>query len=197
MALIANTMFEARANNGVFDELANITGVYNNSSAATEVCSAGYLCTRSAQYANQGYSSINNSNAWTMVTATATNYSGIYACNPHGVQTATTGSGNVYKVGTETLGLALPAGEPGTFTKVDFDSNDKIYRFGIGNLSTAIGTNTYFTIANGLLVPAASAPAEAGTPYFALIGTGTATYGSYAGMTYYDVMARRNVNVAA
>lgn len=197
MALIANTMFEARSTNAVFDELANITGVFYNASSAVEICSAGFLCTRSAQYAAQGYSNIKNDNAWQMIEAESTNYSGIYACNTYNVQTASTGSGNVYKIGTETLGLPVPAGQPATFTKIDFDSNDKIYRFGIGNLSAAISTNTYFTVANGLLVPAATAPANAGTPYFKLIGTGSATRGSYAGMTYYDVMAMRDVNVAS
>ena len=36
-----------------------------------------------------------------------------------------------------------------TFTKIVFDGN-KIYRFGIGNLSTALGANKFLTIANGL-----------------------------------------------
>ena len=43
----------------------------------------------------------------------------------------------VYKIGSETLGLHIPAGMRGTFTRIYFD-NDKIYRFGIGNLSAAL-----------------------------------------------------------
>ena len=103
--------------------------------------------------------------------------------------------GNVYKIGAETLGLGIPAGEVDTFTEIQFD-NKSIYRFGAGNLSTAISTNTFFTVDNGLLVPGASAP-KAGTPYFKLVGSGVATEGAYASMTYYDVMACRDVNVAS
>ncbi len=194
MAFIANTMFEVKCSNSVYDELANITGVYQASSANAD-CSAGLLCVRGNRYPNQGYTGINNMNAYLMTAAAATDITGIYACNPYDVQMVSSASGNAYKVGTETLGLGEVAGIPTTFTKIDFDSNDKIYRFGIGNLSTAIGSNTYFTIADGLLVPASAAP-KAGTPYFKLVDTGNATVGSWAGMTYYDVMACRDVNVA-
>ena len=65
-----------------------------------------------------------------------------------------------------------------------------IYRFGEGNLRAAISTNKFFTIANGLLVPAASAPTADGTPYFELIGTGSFTEGAMSAFTYYDVVAK-------
>jgi hypothetical protein len=195
MAYIANTMFAIRANNNVFDELANITGVFNNSTPAAEICSAGFLCVRGDNLPNSAYSaqSITNANAYIMTAAasTANAATGVYACNTFNVNEVTDPvTGNIYKVGVNTLGLPLPAGVPGTFTKIDFASNDKIYRFGIGNLSAAISTNTFFTVANGLLVPAAAAPADNGAIYFKLVATGTAIQGTYAGMTYYDVMAR-------
>lgn len=192
MAFIANTMFEARVTNAVFDELANVTGKYQYSAADAD-CSAGLLCVRGAtRLANQGYTGIYNDNAYIFGAAAATDYDGIYACNPFQVSEGTSARGNVYKIGAETLGLGIPAGEFDTFTRIYFD-NASIYRFGAGNLSAAISTNTFFTIANGLLVPAATAPATEGTPYFKLVGTGTATEGAYASMTYYDVMACRDV----
>ena len=70
----------------------------------------------------------------------------------------------------------------------DFDGQS-VYRFGEGNMASAVSTNTFFTIANGLLVPAASAPATAGTIYFELRGTGVFVEGASASFTYYDVVA--------
>ena len=199
MAYIANTMFETKVTNAVFDETLNITGRYQASSADAD-CSAGLLCVRGDNLPNEGYNginnmSINNMNAYYMTAAAATDLDNIFACNTFDIQTAVTARGNVYKIGAETLGLGIPAGMNGTFSKIVFDGN-KIYRFGVGNLSAAPSTNTYFTIANGLLVPAAAAPA-AGTPYFKLVDSGVATEGAYASMTYYDVLACRDVVVAS
>lgn len=194
MAYIANTMFETKVTNAVFDETLNVAGKYQASSADAD-CSAGLLCVRASLLPNEGYSGIYNTNAYIFNAAAATDITGIYACNPFQVQEGSSQRGNVYKIGAETLGLGIPAGEVDTFTEIEFD-NKSIYRFGIGNLSAAISTNTFFTIANGLLVPAAAAP-KAGKPYFKLVGSGVATEGAYASMTYYDVMACRDVNVAS
>lgn len=194
MAFIANTMFEPRVTNAVFDETLNVAGKYQ-SSAADADCSAGLLCVRASRLPLAGYSGLYNDNAYIFNAAEDTDIVGIYACNPYQIQEAASQRGNVYKIGAETLGLGIPAGEVDTFTEIQFD-NKSIYRFGAGNLSTAISTNTYFTVDNGLLVPGASAPL-AGTPYFKLIASGVATEGAYASMTYYDVMACRDVNVAS
>lgn len=194
MAFIANTMFETKVTNAVFDETLNVAGKYQ-ASAADADCSAGLLCVRASLLPNEGYSGIYNTNAYIFNAAEDTDIVGIYACNPFQVQEAASQRGNVYKIGAETLGLGIPAGEVDTFTLIEFD-NKSIYRFGAGNLSAAISTNTFFTVDNGLLVPGASAP-KAGTPYFKLVGSGVATEGAYASMTYYDVMACRDVNVAS
>ena len=195
MAFIANTMFETKVTNAVFDETLNVAGKYQYSAADAD-CSAGLLCVRASALPNEGYSGSYNTNAYIFNAAAATDYDGIYACNPFQVQEGSSQRGNIYKIGAETLGLGIPAGEVDTFTKIEFD-NKSIYRFGAGNLSTAISTNTFFTIANGLLVPAASAPAKAGKPYFKLIAAVTTTEGAYASMTAYDVMACRDVVVEA
>ena len=194
MAYIENTMFETKGTNAVFDETLNITGKFQASDAPAD-CSAGLLCVRGDNLPNEGYTGINNMNAYYMTAAAASDLDNIFACNTFDIQTAQTGRGNVYKIGAETLGLGIPADMYGTFTKIVFDGN-KIYRFGIGNLSAEISTNTYFTIADGLLVPAAAAPA-AGTPYFKLVDTGVATEGAYASITYYDVLACRDIVVAS
>jgi len=190
MAFIANTAFEIKVSNHEFDSIANVTGVYKNGSNNDEVCAAGFLVTKKERLPVEGYVGITNTNTWSMQMATATDKATtpIYACNTFNVNRLTDGvTGAIYKVGTNTLGLAVPAGERSTFTQIYFN-NVNIYRFGVGNLSAEISTNQFFTIANGLLVPAATAPA-AGLPYFKLLGTGNFTQGAYNGFTYYDVLA--------
>lgn len=192
MAHINNCMFSQRVTNAAHDDIANIAGKFQ-ASAADAICSPGFLCTRSAVTNTEAYgSSIKNSNTWIMVEAENTDLATapIYACNPYNVQEVTAPDGNVYKVGQSTLSIDLPAGEYGAWTKIDFLSGDKIYRFGSGNLDGAVSTNTYFTIKDGLLHPAAAAPTgTVGLPYFKLMGTGTITEGTYASITYYDVLA--------
>ena len=196
MAYIANTAFEARITNGRNDILAHIAGKYQAGSPAADAdCSAGLLCVRESQAPNEGFDNpsgtrVYNENTWLMNAAasTVTADDVIYACDTYDTQLITAPGGQSYFVGTETLGLGVPAGRYGNFTRIDFD-NQSVYRFGIGNLSTAISTNTYFTIANGLLVPAASAPTDTGAVYFKLRGTGSFVKGNGAAFTYYDVVA--------
>jgi hypothetical protein len=191
MAYIANTAFEARITNKQYDDTLNITGVFQES-AANAICSSGFLCKKSTNYTNQGYStqSYTNENAYIMIEAESTELvnTPIYACNTFDVNYIVDSvTGNSYAVGANTLGLPAPAGRFTTFTQIQFDGKS-IYRFGSGNLSTAISSYTNFTIANGLLVPAA-APSANGTPYFKLAGTGTFVQGTQTSFTYYDVVA--------
>lgn len=191
MAYIAYTAFETKISNAVFDETLNIAGKLQVSSADA-ICSAGFLCTRDSRAANAGYTNVNNVNSWNMIEAESsdTYQIPIYACNTFNVNEVTDPTnGAIRKVGANTLGLPLPAGVLGTFTRIEFEKGDRVYRFGVGNLSAALSTNTYFTIANGLLAPASSAPATAGTPYFTLVATGTFTQGASAAFAYVDVMA--------
>ena len=189
MAYIADTAFEQRVSNHEFDSMANITGKFVDGNADPDECSAGFLCTKADLVACEGYSGIYNENTWTMVAATssATENDAIYACNTGDVAYATNaGAGTAYKVGINTLGLSIPAGDLGTFTRIDFVGQG-IYRIGVGNVDGSVGANEFFTIDDGLFSPAASAPASG--PYFSLLGTGTFTEGVYAGATYYDVQA--------
>lgn len=197
MSFIANTAFEARITNNRFDDLCNITGKYYVSTTATD-CSAGLLCTRDSLLDCEGFTGVKNENAWKMVLATnsADINSVIYACNTYDSKLINDGDSHNYFIGSETLGLGVPAGRYGTFTKIEFDGQHR-YRFGVGNLSTAISTNTFFTIANGLLVPAASAPTGAGKIYFKLVGTGSFVEGTSNSFTYYDVVGYQNVIATA
>ena len=206
METIAKTAFEVKISNHEFDSIANITGYFQTNSAA-DICPAGMLCIRDTLTDNDGYTSvgpsdatvtIKNMNTWTMKVAPASTaaQTGIYACNPFDVNMITDpATGAVYKVGSNTLGLPAPAGYPVTFTKIEFNNNN-VYRFGVGNVNGTVTNQTFFTIANGLLVPAAAAPTTADAPYFQLVGSGTFTVGASAGFGYYDLRACKTVAAA-
>lgn len=188
MAFTANTAFEPRITNNEFDELCNITGKYFVSTTASD-CDAGQLCQTGDALPAEGFTGVDNENAYKMVQA-STGAAGapIYACNTYDSQLLGDGSGNLYHVGHKMLGLGIPADRYGTFTIINFDGRSK-YRFGVGNLNSALSTNGYATIVNGKLTPAAAAPETAGTRYFKVIGTGNFTEGTSASFGYVDVLA--------
>lgn len=199
MAEIKNSAFEIKVSNHEFESADNITGLFQNASGDAETCAAGFLCVTDALLQNEGYpAGVLNGNTWSMKAAASTVNAGIpvYACNTFGVNELTDATtGEVYKVNANTLGLAIPAGRLGTFTRIDF-TGDRIYRFGVGNANAAVGSNKYFTIAAGMLAPASAAPTANGAVYFELLGTGTFTQGAWAAFGYVDVRAR-HVTVAA
>lgn len=192
MAYIAKTAFEARITNGRFEDLANIAGRYQEDSADA-ICSAGMLCVRNGQTDCEGFANVKNENTWYMNAAASTVGAGdvIYACNTHDVNLLIDPIfGGQYAVGTNTLGLPAPAGRECTFTRIDFDG-ESVYRFGEGNISGTVGSNTFFTIDDGLLVPAASAP-QSGL-YFSLRGTGKFIEGTTASFGYLDLCAEKPI----
>lgn len=197
MAYIEKTAFEPRITNNEYNELCNITGRYQVSDADAD-CSAGLLVVRGEQLPCAGFKGVKNENAFYMnaAGAAANADTGVYACNTYEWPTLGGRNGNNYAVGTATLGLGVPAGRDGTFTEIVFDGKHA-YRFGEGNLSTAIGENTIFTIANGLLAPAAAAPTATGAIYFKLKGTGNFTEGAGQSFVYYDVWACKVSTVTA
>lgn len=197
MAYIEKTAFEPRITNNEFNELCNITGRYQVSDADAD-CSAGLLVVRGEQLPCAGFKGIKNENAFYMnaAGAAANADTGVYACNTYEWPMLGGRNGNNYAVGTATLGLGVPAGRDGTFTEIVFDGKHA-YRFGEGNVNGAIGQNTIFTIANGLLVPAAAAPTATGAIYFKLKGTGNFTEGAGQSFVYYDVWACKVSTVTA
>lgn len=197
MAYIEKTAFEPRITNNEFNELCNITGRYQVSDADAD-CSAGLLVVRGEQLPCAGFKGVKNENAFYMnaAGAAANADTGVYACNTYDWPTLGGRNGNNYAVGTATLGLGVPAGRDGTFTEIVFDGKHA-YRFGEGNVNGAIGENTIFTIANGLLVPAAAAPTATGAIYFKLKGTGNFTEGAGQSFVYYDVWACKVSTVTA
>lgn len=197
MAYIEKTAFEPRITNNEYNELCNITGRYQVSEADAD-CSAGLLVVRGEQLPCAGFKGVKNENAFYMnaAGAAANADTGVYACNTYEWPTLGGRNGNNYAVGTATLGLGVPAGRDGTFTEIVFDGKHA-YRFGEGNVNGVIGENTIFTIANGLLVPAAAAPTATGAIYFKLKGTGNFTEGAGQSFVYYDVWACKVSTVTA
>lgn len=191
MAFTANTAFEARITNNSRDNLANVAGLFQASSVNAD-CSAGFLCVRNGQVKVEGIpSSMNvyNENTWYMNAATSS--AGIddvvYACNTYDNQLVTAGS-NKWFIGLETLGLGVPAGRYGNFTRINFDGQS-VYRFGEGNVTINTTGDQYFTIANGLLSSVTAKPSTAGKIYFQLRGTGKFTEGTSESFGYYDLVA--------
>lgn len=190
MAFTANTAFEARLTNNENDILSHVAGKYKSSDAFAD-CDAGRLVVTGAALPVEGFSGLYNENTWTMVDATdaATIDTPIFACDTYDNQLGVV-KGNNYFIGTETLGLGVPAGRYGNFTRIHFDGQSR-YRFGVGNFSTTVGANGFATIDDGKLVPAASAPTTAGVPYFIIAGTGKFIEGASESFAYYDVIATK------
>lgn len=195
MSFTANTAFEARITNNENDILSHVAGKYQYSAADAD-CDAGRLVVPVSLLALEGFSGLYNENTWLMNDATdaADIDAVVYACDPYDNLMGTVKANN-YFIGTETLGIGVPAGRYGNFTRIYFDGAHH-YRFGAGNFSTTVSTNKYATIDDGKLVPAGSAPATAGAIYFEIIGTGKFVEGHEDSFVYYDVIAKR-VSVAA
>lgn len=196
MSFTAKTAFEARITNNSNDTLCNVAGLFRVSTTNTD-CSAGTLCVRNGRVPVEGLAgtyngvtvSAYNENTWYMNAATSSDTANdvIYACNTYGNQLLS-GKGNNWFVGRETLGLGVPAGHYGNFTRINFDG-ESVYRFGEGNVTVNTTGDTYFTIDNGALSSVTAKPATAGGIYFELRGTGKFVEGTNDSFGYYDLVA--------
>lgn len=196
MAFIEKTAFEARITNNDRENLSHIAGVYQAGEANAD-CSAGLLCVRNGQIPCEGFTGVYNENTWYMKSATTADNaeSVIYACDTYDVQLLPGKGGNLYAVGAETLGLGVPAGRYGNFTRIDFDGQS-VYRFGEGNVTLNTESDKYFTIDSGVLTSTATKPVNDGALYFELRGTGKFTEGAGQSFGYYDLVACKPVVAA-
>lgn len=194
MAYIAKTAFEARITNNSRDNLANVAGLYQASSANAD-CSAGLLCVRNGQVPVEGMpaaANVYNENTWYMNAATSSVDANdvIYACNTYDNQLVSAPNGNQWFVGMDLLGLGVPAGRYGCFTRINFD-NESVYRFGEGNVTVNTTGDQYFTIDDGVLTSVTAKPSTAGDIFFTLkeYGEGYFTEGTTQSFGYYDLTA--------
>lgn len=196
MAHIDNTFFEVKASNLINNGMQNIAGVFEASSQP-DICPSGFLCVKTELLSCEGYDGINNGDQWVFNAATSgAPTTGItpeiYAFNSYDVNQVSGINGNTWRVGAETAGLELPAGERGTFTKI---IPGEIYRFGTGNFTTtptSLPDYKYVTIANGLLVASNSAPAAGSGIVFEILGTAAEAYttGAWKGGDCYRMIAK-------
>ena len=198
MASIPNTAFEVSVSNSTRNETQNIPGYFGAGTGdnfVADICASGFLCVRSELTASEGYDTLTppilNGNTWRMVAATSGvvagrpgDHTGIYAFNSYDTAMATQGA-NAWRIGANTLGLELPAGQRGDFTELIVGEQ---YTFGAGNFSTAptdLETTIYATIANGRLVATSTAPTD-GSVYLRIyrqknftVGTRNAAFVGY------------------
>lgn len=194
------TYFQPRVTNMQYNATQNITGMFQNSDGEAAVCPSGFLCTRKSLLPNSGYPGILNGNAWYMEAAESGAPAGaiphIYAFNSYDVNMASQGKNN-WMVGANTLGLSLPEGVPGTFTEI---IENEQYLFGPGCFSTAptdITTTKYVTIADGMLVASATAPAAGTGLWFEILMAETPTEGTMAAATGWRLLAHYTGGTAA
>lgn len=201
MAYVAKTMFEVTVSNSVNNQTQNVPGKFGTNTGASftpDICSAGTLCVQNGLIPSEGYESLKdangntfsilNGNTWYFNVASngsagdVGDHTGIYAFNNYDVQKFSNGS-NVVNLGSDTLGLSLPAGERGDFTEIIVGEQ---YTFGVGNFSTAPTADVgYATISNGFLAFTSNKPTTAGAVYFELLRTKDVNYGtSYFGKGY-------------
>lgn len=182
MAYIEKTAFQPRIWNNRNNDLQNLPAVFETSGAADD-CAAGFLCVIDDTKLVDGHLVMKANTDGTVK---------IYACNPGDVQRGYIGNG-LYAEGAETLGLGLPKGRLGTFTEV---IPGETYAFGPGNFTGAFDgeTNKFATVANGKLVPAASAPAADSGIYFELnrqLGIDEFTEGNGNAFKRYNMVCRK------
>lgn len=189
MSFTAYTAFEARITNNDRDNLANIAGLYQSSNVNAD-CDAGRIVKKGAFTDCEGFTSVKNENAYIMADAAACTIDDvIYACNTYDAKLIGDGDHN-YFIGSETLGLGVPAGRYGNFTRINIDGQS-MYRFGVGNFASTPTVGKFATVENGKLKPAANAPTTEGSVYFEIVKTGNFVEGNAASFAYYDVIGHK------
>ena len=193
MAIIEKTAFEVKNSNIRFNDIQNVPGYFGTVSQGTFTpadCSAGMVCKSAALAPCEGYEDygIMNGNTHQFVAAVSgsvtgnpSDHTGLYVCNTHDVEKMKDSQGNVYNVGSNTLGLGLPAGERCAFTELIVGEK---YKWGEGNFSTLPTEGQGFaTLANGLWVGAAAAPTD-GSVYAEILPVAASQSGFMKGLRH-------------
>lgn len=200
-------LFEITNSNSVNDQEQNVAGKFGTGTGAGftgATCRQGTLCVTNGRIPIEGYESYVDSNSNPILLNNRTYFfnvaadgegaiggdTGIYAYNCYHTNEAVDANGNVYRVGGSDLGLSLPAGQRGTFTKIKLGET---YSFGVDNFSTApsAGVRTgYATIANGFLVYSSTAPSAGTGLYFEFDQTRPINGGSFYQGEKYPLTAK-------
>ena len=176
MAYIANTAFEVKVSNSIYDGVQNVAGKYrvrNGDEETLDICSAGFLVKQSGLIPSEGYEDIPvlNGNTWYFTDAATGavygltgDHTGIFAANTYNVHSVVSANGEMkYNLGANTLGLSIPADEIGDFTELRVGEQ---YKFGAGNFASTPTVGEFVEIDDGLWTASSStAPASGGVVY--------------------------------
>lgn len=160
MAFTANTAFEVKVSNGIYNGVQNVAGKFGSFADTTFTgadISAGFLAVQHSLIPSEGYENltnpIKNGNTWYftqassgIVTGYPGDHTGIYAANTYDVNKLTDGGDITVNFGEKTLGLGIPAGVTGTFTELIVGEQ---YKFGAGNFASTPTVGQYVTVSSG------------------------------------------------
>lgn len=164
MAFTANTAFEVKISNGIYNGLQNVAGKFGSFADTVFTgadISAGFLAVQNSLIPAEGYESIVdgsskpkilNGNTWYFTQASSGivagytgDHTGIYAANTYDVNKVTSGD-LAYNLGQKTLGLGIPADTIGDFTELIVGEQ---YKFGAGNFAATPTVGQYVTVSSG------------------------------------------------
>lgn len=159
MAFTANTAFEVKVSNGIYNGLQNVAGKFGSFSGTDFTpadISAGFFAVQNSLIPSEGYEGITpailNGNTWYMVAASSGivsgytgDHTGIYAANTYDVNKVVSGDLQ-YNLGAKTLGLGIPADNIGDFTELIVGEQ---YKFGAGNFASVPTVGQYVLISSG------------------------------------------------
>lgn len=208
MAFTANTAFEVKVGNGIYNGIQNVAGKFGSFSGSTFTpadISAGFFAVQNSLIPSEGYESIVdgssnptilNGNTWYMtaassgiVTGYTGDHTGIYAANPYDVNKVTSGDLS-YNLGQKTLGLGIPAGERGDFTELIVGEQ---YKFGEGNFASAPTVGQYVTVSSGKWSASSGSAPTTGAIYGKVLRTEPFNEGASFYGTGYVVQILRSV----
>ena len=208
MAFTANTAFEVKVGNGIYNGIQNVAGKFGSFSGSTFTpadISAGFFAVQNSLIPSEGYESIVdgssnptilNGNTWYMtaassgiVTGYTGDHTGIYAANPYDVNKVTSGDLS-YNLGQKTLGLGIPAGERGDFTELIVGEQ---YKFGEGNFASAPTVGQYVTVSSGKWSASSGSAPTTGAIYGKVLRTEPFNEGASFFGTGYVVQILRSV----
>ena len=178
MAYIANTAFEVKVSNSIYDGVQNVAGKFGSFSGSDftpAICSAGFMVTQNSLIPSDGYEGLTNpilnGNTWYFVEAATGavdgltgDHTGIFAANTYNVHSVVSANGEMkYNLGANTLGLSIPADEIGDFTELRVGEQ---YKFGAGNFASTPTVGEFVEIDDGLWTASSStAPSTGGVVY--------------------------------
>ena len=204
MAFTANTAFEVKVSNSIFNGTQNVAGKFGSFADDTFTpadISAGFFAVQNSLIPSEGYESLTNpilnGNTWYFIAATSGivdgfmgDHTGIYAANTYDVSKLTDGGDITINFGAKTLGLGIPAGETGDFTELIVGEQ---YKFGAGNFASTPTVGQYVTVSSGKWSASSGSAPTTGAIYGQVLRSEPINEGASFAGTGYVVKILRSV----